>query len=116
VPIQGVAPSSLPLRSGILILLLLFDLVPVPEKLSSRMSVIAWFHSCLQSLRIPQVNKELLSRVFTSSKEPLLVPDLGVLDNVGEVRDSPSFHLDSLERNRPVVFQPKVEVPVKLDL
>jgi len=99
-----------------LILLFLFVLVPVPEKLSSRMSDLVWVCKCLQCLRIPQVYKELLSRVFTSSKEPLLVPDLGVLDNVGEVRDPPSFHLDSLERNRPVVFQPEVKVPSKTDL
>jgi hypothetical protein len=77
------------------------------------MSVLTW---ALQSLRIPQVNKELLSRVFTSSKEPLFVPDLGVLDNVGEVRDPPSLHLDGLESNRPVVLQPEVEGLAKLDL
>ena len=99
-----------------MILLLLFGLVLVPEKLSSRISVLTWVHNCLQCLRIPQVNKELLSRVFTSSKEPLLVPDLGVPDNVGEVRDPTSFHLDSLKRNRLVVFQPEVKVPTKLDL
>ena len=75
------------------------------------MSVLTWVHNCLQSLRIPQDNKELLSRVFTSSKEPLLV-----LDNVGEVRDPPSLHLDGLERNRPVVLQPEVKGLAKLDL
>jgi hypothetical protein len=78
------------------------------------MSILAWVHNCLQSLRIPQVNEELLSRVFTSRKEPLLVPDLDVLDNVGEARLSPSLYLDILERNRPVVFQHEVKSLVKL--
>jgi len=97
-----------------LLLLSLFNLVPVPEKLSLRMSVLAWVHNCLQSLRIPQVNEELLSRFLPSSKEPLLVPDLGVLDSVGEIRFPPSLHFDRLERNRPVVLQPEVKSLVKV--
>jgi hypothetical protein len=80
--IQGVVPSSQPLGSGALVFLFLLELVPVPEKLSSRMSVLVWVCKYLQCLRIPQVYKELLSRDFTSSKEPLPVSDLDVLDYV----------------------------------
>jgi len=86
-PIQGVVPSSLPLGNGAPVFLLLLELVPVPEKLSSRMKVLVWICKSLQCLRIPQVYKELVSREFTSSKEPLLVPDLDVLDDVREVAD-----------------------------
>jgi len=78
------------------------------------MSVLAWVHKGLQSLRNPQVNAELLSRVFTSSKEPLLVPDLGVPDNVREVRFPPSLYLHRLERISPVVLQPEVKSLVKV--
>jgi len=109
-----VAPLPLPLRGGTLLLLFLFGLVPVPEKLSSRMKVLVWVCKCLQCLRIPQVYKELLSREFTSSKEPLLVPDLDVLDYVREVGDPPPFsHFDTLDRSRPIVLQSNLKVPVE---
>ncbi len=95
--------SSLPFGSGTFVFLLLFGLIPVPEKLSSRVSVLAWVCKCFQCLGIPQVHKELFSRVFTSSKEPLLVSDLDVLDYVREVRDPlPLSHLDALDRRRPL--------------
>jgi hypothetical protein len=65
-------------------------------------------------LGIPQVHKELLSRVFISSKEPLLVSDLDVLDYVREVRDTlPLSHLDALDKCRPVVLQLEVKGPIK---
>ena len=69
-PIQGVVPSSLPLGNGAPVLLFLLKLVPVPEKLGSRMKVLVWVCKSLQCLRVPQVYKELVSRKFTSSKEP----------------------------------------------
>lgn len=112
-PIQGVVPSSLPLGNGALVLFFLLELVPVPEKLSSRMKVLVWICKSLQCLRIPQVYKELVFREFTSSKEPLLVPDLDVLDDVREVADVTPFHLDTLDRSRPAVVQPNLEVPVE---
>jgi len=113
-PIQGVVPSSLPLGSGALVFFFLLELVPAPEKLSSRMSVLVWVCKCLQCLRVPQVYKELVSREFTSSKEPLLIPDLDVLDDIREVADVTSFsHLDTLDRSWPVVLQPNLEVPVE---
>jgi len=112
-PIQGVVPSSLPLGNGAPVFLLLLELVPVPEKLSSRMKVLVWVCKSLQCLRIPQVYKELVSRELTSSKEPLLVPDLDVLDDVREVADVTPFHLDTLDRSRPVVLQPNLKVPVE---
>jgi len=77
-------------------------------------SVLAWVCKGLQCLGIPQVYKEVFPRVFTSSKEPLLVPDLDVLDYVREVGDPlPFFHLDTLDRSRPVVLQPKVKCPIE---
>jgi hypothetical protein len=113
-PIQGVVPSSQPLGSWVLVFLFLLDLVPVPEKLSSRMNVLVWVCKCLSCLRIPQVYKELLSRVFPSSKEPLLVSDLDVLDYVREVRDPlPLSHLNTLDRGRSVFLQPKVKGPIE---
>jgi len=76
-------------------------------------SVLAWVCKGLQCLGIPQVYKEVLSRDFTSSKEPLLVPDLDVLDYAREVGDPlPFFHRDTLDRSRPVVLQPKAKGPV----
>jgi len=66
------------------------------------------------TLGIPQVYKEVLPRVFTSSKEPLLVPDLDVLGYVREVGDPlPLSHLDAFDGSRPVVVQSEVKGPVE---
>jgi hypothetical protein len=78
------------------------------------MSVLVWVLNCLQSLGISQVNKELLSRVFTSSKEPILVPDPGVPNYVEDVRVAPVSLLDDLQRDRPVVLQLEVKFLVKV--
>ena len=78
------------------------------------MSVLAWVCKGLQCLGIPQVYKEVLPRVFTSSKEPLLVPDLDVPDYVRKVGNPlPFSHLDTLDRSRPVVLQSKVKGPIE---
>jgi len=45
--------------------------------------------NCLQSLGIPQDNKELFSRVLSSSKEPILVPELGVPNYFEDVKLPP---------------------------
>jgi len=113
-PIQGVVPSSLPLGIGAPVLLFLLELVPVPEELGSRMKVLVWVCKSLQCLRVPQVYKELVSRKFTSSKEPLLIPDLNVLDDIREVADVTSFsHLDTLDRSRSIVLQSNLKSPVE---
>jgi hypothetical protein len=78
------------------------------------MSVLVWVCKYLQCLRIPQVYKELLSRDFTSSKEPLLVSDLDVLDYVREVGDLlPLSHLNTLDGCRPIVLQPILKGPIE---
>ncbi len=43
----------------------------------------------LQSLGIPQENKELFSRVLSSSKEPILVPELSVPNYFEDVKLPP---------------------------
>ena len=106
-------PLPLPFRGWTLLLLFFFDLNPVPGKLSPGMSVLVWVLNCHQSLGIPQVNKELLSRVFISSKEPIMVPDLGVLNYVEDVRLAPAPLLDDLERDGPAVLQLEVKFLAK---
>ena len=66
--------------------MLLLSLGPVLEKLSPVMSIFVWVLNCLQSLGIPQVDKELFSRVLSSSKEPILVPELGVPNYFEDVK------------------------------
>jgi hypothetical protein len=53
------------------------------------MSILVWVLNCLQSLGIPQDSKGLFSRVLSSSKEPILVPELGVTNYFEDVKLPP---------------------------
>jgi len=73
--------------------------------------------NCLQSLGIPQDNKELFSRVLSSSKEPILVPKLGVPNYFEDVKLPPDLPpiLGNLEKGGvPSVLQLEVKFLVKL--
>jgi hypothetical protein len=96
--------------------LLLLCLGPVLEKLSPGMSILVWVLNCLQSLGIPQVNKELFSRVLSFSKEPILVPKLGVPNYFEDVKLPPDLPpiLGNLEKGGvPSVLQLEMKLLVK---
>jgi hypothetical protein len=69
--------------------LLLLCFGPVLEKFSPGMSILVWVLNCLQSLGIPQDNKGLFSRFLSSSRKPILVPELGVPNYFEDVRIPP---------------------------
>ena len=99
-------PVSFPLRDGSLPLLPL-SLGPILEKLSSVMSILVWVLNCLQSLGIPQDNKEpsLKSSPLAKSQSWYLGLVSFNYDEVVRLASAPL--LDDCERDGPVVFNLK---------
>jgi hypothetical protein len=99
-------PVSFPLRDGSLPLFLL-SLGPILEKLSPVMSNLVWVLNCLQSLGIPQDNKEpsLKSSPLAKSQSWYLSLVSFNYDEVVRLASAPL--LDDVERDGPVVFNLK---------
>ena len=99
-------PVSFPLRDGSLPLILL-SLGPILEKLSPVMSILVWVLNCLQSLGIPQDNKEpsLKSSPLAKSQSWYLSLVSFNYDEVVRLASAPL--LDDVERDGPVVFNLK---------
>ena len=102
-------PVPFSLRDGSLPLLPL-SLGPILEKLSSVMSILVWVLNCLQSLGIPQDNKEpsLKSSPLAKSQSWCLGLVSFNYDEVVRLASAPL--LDDVERDGPVVFNLKWRV------
>jgi hypothetical protein len=87
--------------------LLLLSLGPILEKLSPVMSILVWVLNCLQSLGIPQDNKELSleSSPLAKSQSWYLSLVSFNYDEVVKLASAPL--LDDVERDGPVFFNLK---------
>ena len=87
--------------------MLLLSLGPILEKLSPVMSILVWVLNCLQSLGIPQDNKELSLESFPLAKSQSWYLSLVSFNYDEVVRLASAPLLDDCERDEPVVFNLK---------
>ena len=87
--------------------MLLLSLGPILEKLSSVMSILVWVLNCLQSLGIPQDNKEPSLRSSPLAKSQSWYLSLVSFNYDEVVRLASAPLLDDVERDGPVVFNLK---------
>jgi hypothetical protein len=84
--------------------LLLLSLRPILEMLSPVMSILVWILKCLQSLGIPQDNKELSLESSPLAKSQSWFLKLVSFNYDEVVRLASAPLLDDCERDGPVVF------------
>jgi hypothetical protein len=87
--------------------LLLLSLGPILKKLSPVMSILVRVLNCLQSLGIPQDNKELSLESFPLAKSQSWYLRLVSFNYDEVVRLASAPLLDDVERDGPVVFNLK---------
>ena len=87
--------------------MLLLSLGPILEKLSPVMSILVWVLNCLQSLGIPQDNKELSLKSSPLAKSQSWYLSLVSFNYDEVVRLASAPLLDDVERDGPVVFNLK---------
>ena len=83
------------------------SLGPILEKLSSVMSILVWVLNCLQSLGIPQDNKEPSLKSSPLAKSQSWYLSLVSFNYDEGVRLASAPLLDDVERDGPVVFNLK---------
>jgi hypothetical protein len=87
--------------------LLLLTLGPILEKLSPVMSILVWVLNCLQSLGIPQDNKELSLEPSPLAKSRSWYLSLVSFNYDEVVKLASAPLLDDVERDGPVVLNLK---------
>jgi hypothetical protein len=87
--------------------LLLLSLGPILEKLSPVVSILVWVLNCLQSLGIPQDNKELSLEFSPLAKSQSWYLSLVSFNYDEVVKLASAPLLDDVERDVPVVFNLK---------
>jgi hypothetical protein len=90
--------------------LLLLSLGPILEKLSPVMSILVQVLNCLQSLGIPQDNKELSLKSSPLAKSQSYYLSLLSFNYDEVVKLASAPLLNDVERDRPVVFNLKGRV------
>ncbi|MFN9982753.1 MAG: hypothetical protein ACK53Y_22680 [bacterium] len=83
------------------------SLGPNLEKLSSVMSILVWVLNCLQSLGVPQDNKEPSQKSFPLAKSQSWYLRMVSFNYDEVVRLASAPLLDDVERDGPVVFNLK---------